>query len=324
MDIEDRIWLSSLCLLACIKELKTLELPFTSVNEVSQELRASLVSLSARESLAGVVSGLLPVMETVFTALARVDSSYPLLSLYLRKAEITDSRFKMIEAIADYPNQFLPIHLLTKALETYTRPATLISSEGFLSQSLALSGVCYIGNLPDSNLHSSLRSYIKLVKEPNQVAISEGPSTLPIARWQLEKNRDYSLRSGLMFKVGSTILVVHIVTADRVLLKWKMNGEVYTPMTQLAAAVKNLWVIGRHPGCDLMINEKTVSNNHAHIHFDGAKWYIRDLGSSNGTFQYLHTRFTLGGDSEELLVQDENRVFLDEKDISLLVSFSPS
>jgi predicted component of type VI protein secretion system len=103
-----------------------------------------------------------------------------------------------------------------------------------------------------------------------------------------------------------------------------MNGEVYTPMTQLAAAVKHLWIIGRHPGCDLMINERTVSNNHAHIRCDAGKWYIRDLGSSNGTFQYLHTRFTLGGDSEELLVQEENRVFLDEKDISLLVSFSLS
>jgi hypothetical protein len=324
MDIEDRILLSSLCLLACIKELKTLELPFTSANEVSQELRASLVALSARKSLVEVVSGLLPVMETVCTALARVDSSYPLLSLYVRKAEMTDIRFKMIEAIADYPNQFLPISLLSQGFETPSRAATLISSEGFLSQSLVLSGVCYIGNLPDSTLHSSLRSSIKLVKEPNQVAVSEGPSTLPIARWQLAKNRDYSLRSGLMFKVGSTMLVVHIVTADKVLLKWKMNGEVYTPMTQLAAAVKHLWIIGRHPGCDLMINERTVSNNHAHIRCDAGKWYIRDLGSSNGTFQYLHTRFTLGGDSEELLVQEENRVFLDEKDISLLVSFSLS
>lgn len=324
MDIEDRIWLGSLCMLACIKELKTVELPFVRENEVSQEVRASLAALLRKESFTEVVSGLLSVMETVCTALARVDSSFPQLPLYIRKAEITNTQFTTIEAIATYPNQFLPISLLNRAFETYTRPATLISSEGFLSQSFTLSGVSFIGSLPDSNLHSKLRSYIKVVKEQNLVAVSEGPSTLPIARWELEKNRDYSLRSGLMFKIGSTLLVVHTVTAEKVLIKWKMYGEMYTPLTQLEAGVKHLWLIGRHPGCDVMISERAVSNSHAQIRLEAGKWYIRDLGSSNGTFQYLHTCFTLSGDSEELLVYKENRVFLDEKDISLLVSFSLS
>jgi len=60
----------------------------------------------------------------------------------------------------------------------------------------------------------------------------------------------------------------------------------------------------------------------SHIRSHGLSW--TNLGSSNGTFQYLHTRFTLSGDSEELLVRGESRLFVEEKDLSLLVSFSPS
>ena len=42
--------------------------------------------------------------------------------------------------------------------------------------------------------------------------------------------------------------------------------------------------IGRDPGCDLRINDQGVSRVHAEIFRAGGQWFVRDLGSSNGTF----------------------------------------
>ncbi len=42
-------------------------------------------------------------------------------------------------------------------------------------------------------------------------------------------------------------------------------------------------VIGRAPECDVELADSTVSRRHAEIVRDGDAWFIRDLGSSNGT-----------------------------------------
>lgn len=42
-------------------------------------------------------------------------------------------------------------------------------------------------------------------------------------------------------------------------------------------------IIGRAPECDLELADSTVSRRHAEIVRDGDAWFIRDLGSSNGT-----------------------------------------
>ena len=42
--------------------------------------------------------------------------------------------------------------------------------------------------------------------------------------------------------------------------------------------------MGRSPRCDLVLNEGTVSNQHAELRRDGAGWMIKDLGSQNGTY----------------------------------------
>jgi hypothetical protein len=42
-------------------------------------------------------------------------------------------------------------------------------------------------------------------------------------------------------------------------------------------------VIGRAPECDIELADATVSRRHAEIVRDGDAWFIRDLGSSNGT-----------------------------------------
>ena len=42
-------------------------------------------------------------------------------------------------------------------------------------------------------------------------------------------------------------------------------------------------VIGRQPGSDFVIDERTVSRRHAAIHREGYAWVVEDLGSMNGT-----------------------------------------
>ncbi len=43
-------------------------------------------------------------------------------------------------------------------------------------------------------------------------------------------------------------------------------------------------VIGRLPGCDVVISKNFVSRRHARVHHSGGRWTITDLDSSHGTF----------------------------------------
>lgn len=42
-------------------------------------------------------------------------------------------------------------------------------------------------------------------------------------------------------------------------------------------------VIGRSIGCDLTLADPTVSRWHAELIRDGERWFVRDMGSTNGT-----------------------------------------
>lgn len=42
--------------------------------------------------------------------------------------------------------------------------------------------------------------------------------------------------------------------------------------------------IGRHPQCTLSINQPSVSRRHARLWMESGRWYVEDLGSSNGTY----------------------------------------
>ena len=46
---------------------------------------------------------------------------------------------------------------------------------------------------------------------------------------------------------------------------------------------KNTITIGRDPGCDFPLDDKTVSNYHTRLSFHHSQWWIEDLGSTNGT-----------------------------------------
>lgn len=42
--------------------------------------------------------------------------------------------------------------------------------------------------------------------------------------------------------------------------------------------------VGRHPSSTIRINEPFVSAEHAELAFANGRWWVRDLGSTNGTF----------------------------------------
>ena len=42
-------------------------------------------------------------------------------------------------------------------------------------------------------------------------------------------------------------------------------------------------VLGRDAGCDRVVDHEKMSKRHAEIHQRGSNWFVRDLGSTNGT-----------------------------------------
>jgi len=42
--------------------------------------------------------------------------------------------------------------------------------------------------------------------------------------------------------------------------------------------------IGRHPSCEWILADETVSSRHARLSFRRGQWWLEDLGSRNGTF----------------------------------------
>lgn len=41
--------------------------------------------------------------------------------------------------------------------------------------------------------------------------------------------------------------------------------------------------LGRDPGCDVPLNDDTVSTRHAHLIYHHSQWWLEDLASTNGT-----------------------------------------
>ena len=41
--------------------------------------------------------------------------------------------------------------------------------------------------------------------------------------------------------------------------------------------------IGRDPGCDIPLQDDTISARHAHLTYHHNQWWLEDLGSTNGT-----------------------------------------
>jgi hypothetical protein len=47
-------------------------------------------------------------------------------------------------------------------------------------------------------------------------------------------------------------------------------------------------LVGRSPGCTLVLDDDYSSSRHARLFLEGDAWYVEDLGSTNGTFVGEH------------------------------------
>lgn len=47
---------------------------------------------------------------------------------------------------------------------------------------------------------------------------------------------------------------------------------------------KDTTLVGRHPGCDIVLNDPTVSRHHVELRRAGGEVTVTDLGSLNGTY----------------------------------------
>lgn len=62
-----------------------------------------------------------------------------------------------------------------------------------------------------------------------------------------------------------------------------MAGQLFPMAGPPVVITKPEMVIGRAAGCDIVINAKFISSRHCVLKFDGQTWYVKDLGSTNGT-----------------------------------------
>ncbi len=55
------------------------------------------------------------------------------------------------------------------------------------------------------------------------------------------------------------------------------------PSLALPSETATRMLVGRAPNCDCVVPEDCVSRKHAQLWRDGERWFVRDLGSRNGT-----------------------------------------
>jgi hypothetical protein len=55
------------------------------------------------------------------------------------------------------------------------------------------------------------------------------------------------------------------------------------PLLRLPGPQQPVLTLGRDPGCDLVLADRTVSRLHAVVRLFGDEWFLDDLGSTNGT-----------------------------------------
>lgn len=61
-------------------------------------------------------------------------------------------------------------------------------------------------------------------------------------------------------------------------------AKLHGPDGQRLDAIASRCIIGRSRACDLVLDARDVSSEHAALHWSGTAWELEDLGSRNGTF----------------------------------------
>ncbi len=70
-------------------------------------------------------------------------------------------------------------------------------------------------------------------------------------------------------------------------------------------------LVGRDKSCDLVLDEKTVSAEHARLSYHHGNWWVEDLHSRNGTFlnlELLDTQTVLTSGDELQVGQEKIRI----------------
>ena len=61
------------------------------------------------------------------------------------------------------------------------------------------------------------------------------------------------------------------------------GSRVVPLLLALDAAERDRLLVGRHPACDVVVADPTVSRRHAQLTLRGGVWVLQDLASKNGT-----------------------------------------
>ena len=93
----------------------------------------------------------------------------------------------------------------------------------------------------------------------------------------------------------------------KLLVEWLSSSVILEPEVT--------YTIGRDNNCDIPINNSRISRTHLRISFNGKKWQLTDLGSSNGTF-------INGKRSEQIMISDATSVDLGGLE-NLRLTFTP-
>jgi hypothetical protein len=74
------------------------------------------------------------------------------------------------------------------------------------------------------------------------------------------------------------------LTNDIALPAWERLRRWFAPPLGIdVLALSEEMVIGRHHGCDLQLENRSVSRRHAALRLRDGVWMLEDLGSTNGT-----------------------------------------
>ena len=74
-------------------------------------------------------------------------------------------------------------------------------------------------------------------------------------------------------------------------------------------------IVGRHPDCDIQLNDASASRHHAKITLDNGHFYIQDLNSRNGTTlnDDIITKPTRIFDQAQIKIGDSTLLFSTEE-----------
>ena len=97
-------------------------------------------------------------------------------------------------------------------------------------------------------------------------------------------------------------------------LRKDLNFKIYE-----SYSIRENATIGRSKKCDIYINDKYLSKEHARIFFDKEKFFIEDLNSTNGTFvngkEILSAHPVKLKDNDKISFGDVSFIFVDSTSV---------